>query len=71
MHVWITGLGAVSALGRGVTALTQALQAGRSGITAQPGSPAHALRPHAAAVVTEPSALTCHPRSAISTIATA
>ena len=54
MHVWITGLGAVSALGRGVTALTQALQAGRSGITAQPGSPAHALRPHAAAVVTEP-----------------
>lgn len=54
MRVWITGLGAVSALGRGVAALSQALQAGRSGITAQPGSPAHALRPHAAAVVTEP-----------------
>lgn len=54
MRVWITGLGAVSALGRGVTALSQALQEGRSGVTAQPGSPAHALRPHAAAVVTEP-----------------
>ena len=52
--VWITGLGAVSALGAGAEALADALQAGRSGITAQPGSEEHALKPFAAAVVTTP-----------------
>lgn len=54
MRVWITGLGAVSALGLGAQALADALLAGRSGVTAQPGSPAHGLKPHAAAVVTAP-----------------
>ena len=55
MHrVCITGLGAVSAFGLGATALADALLAGRSGITAQPGSEAHALRPFAAAAVTVP-----------------
>ena len=54
MRVWITGLGAISALGTGAQALADGLQAGRSGITAQPGSDAHALRPFAAAVVTAP-----------------
>lgn len=54
MRVWITGLGAISALGTGAEALADGLQAGRSGITAQPGSEAHALRPFAAAVVTAP-----------------
>ncbi|KAK6027496.1 Beta-ketoacyl synthase protein [Ostertagia ostertagi] len=53
-QVWITGLGAVSALGAGADTLADALLAGRSGITAQPGSEAHALKPFAAAVVTEP-----------------
>ncbi|MCE4557441.1 beta-ketoacyl-[acyl-carrier-protein] synthase family protein [Roseateles cellulosilyticus] len=51
--VWITGLGAISALGAGADTLADALQAGRSGITAQPGSEAHALKPFAAGVVTE------------------
>lgn len=54
MRVWITGLGAISALGTGAEALADGLQSGRSGITAQPGSEAHALRPFAAAVVTAP-----------------
>jgi len=54
MSVWITGLGAVSALGAGAEALADALLAGRSGITAQPGSEEHALRPFAAAAVTVP-----------------
>lgn len=53
MRVWITGLGALSAVGSGAEALADALQAGRSGISAQPGSEAHGLRPFAAAVVTE------------------
>lgn len=53
MRIWITGLGALSALGAGAAVLADALQAGRSGITAQPGSELHALRPFAAAVVTE------------------
>lgn len=56
-RVWITGLGAVSALGQGADALTDALQAGRSGIAAQPGSEEHALRPYAAAAVTVPLAV--------------
>jgi 3-oxoacyl-(acyl-carrier-protein) synthase len=54
MPIWITGLGAISALGVGADALADGLQAGRSGVTAQPGSEAHALRPFAAAVVTTP-----------------
>ena len=53
-QVWITGLGAVSALGQGAEALGDALQAGRSGITAQAGSEEHALKPYAAAAVTVP-----------------
>ena len=53
-EVFITGLGAVSAFGTGVPALADALQAGRSGISAQPGSPEHALKPFAAAAVTAP-----------------
>ncbi|PZP32468.1 MAG: beta-ketoacyl-[acyl-carrier-protein] synthase family protein [Roseateles depolymerans] len=52
MRIVITGLGAVSALGSGRDALTDALLQGRSGISAQPGSPEHGLAPHAAAVVT-------------------
>jgi 3-oxoacyl-(acyl-carrier-protein) synthase len=52
--VWITGLGAISALGAGADKLADALLAGRSGITAQPGSEEHALKPHAAAAVTVP-----------------
>ncbi|CAM3979918.1 beta-ketoacyl-[acyl-carrier-protein] synthase family protein [Roseateles saccharophilus] len=53
-EVWITGLGAVSALGQGADALADALLAGRSGVSAQPGSEEHALRPYAAAAVTVP-----------------
>jgi 3-oxoacyl-(acyl-carrier-protein) synthase len=53
-EVWVTGLGAVSALGQGATALADALQAGRSGVTAQTGSEEHALKPFAAAAVTVP-----------------
>ncbi len=53
-QVWITGLGAISALGAGADTLADALTAGRSGVTAQPGSEAHALKPHAAASVTAP-----------------
>jgi len=56
-RVWITGLGAVSALGQGADALADALLACRSGITAQPGSEEHALRPYAAAAVTVPLAV--------------
>lgn len=53
-RVWITGLGAVSALGQGADALADALLAGRSGVAAKPGSEEHALRPYAAAAVTVP-----------------
>lgn len=53
-EVWITGLGAVSALGAGAEALADGCLAGRSGITAQPGSEEHALKPFAAAAVTVP-----------------
>jgi len=54
MAVWITGLGAVSALGQGAETLADALAASRSGVTAQAGSPEHALAPFAAASVTVP-----------------
>lgn len=53
-QVWITGLGAVSALGLGADALADALGEARSGISAQPGSEEHALKPFAAAAVTVP-----------------
>lgn len=53
-QVWITGLGAVSAFGHGAGTLADALQDGRSGVTAQPGSAEHALAPYAAAAVTAP-----------------
>jgi len=56
-EVWITGLGAISALGAGADALADALLAGQSGITAQAGSEEHALRPYAAAAVTQPLAV--------------
>lgn len=52
MRIVITGLGAVSAFGNGADTLADALQAGRSGVTAQPGSAEHALHPFAAASVT-------------------
>jgi len=52
MQVWITGLGAVSTFGHGADTLADALQAGRSGVTAQPGSAEHGLAPFAAAAVT-------------------
>jgi 3-oxoacyl-(acyl-carrier-protein) synthase len=54
MRIVITGLGAVSALGQGADALADALLSGRSGVSAQPGSPEHALNPFAAAAVTTP-----------------
>lgn len=60
-QVWITGLGAISALGQGAEALADALQSGRSGIGAQPGSEAHALKPFAAGVVTVPLAAAMPP----------
>ena len=53
-EVWITGLGAVSALGVGADTLADALLAGRSGVTAQPGSEEHGLKPYASATVTVP-----------------
>lgn len=56
-RVLITGLGAISALGLGADALADALQAGRSGVRAHPGSPVHTLAPFAAADVTEPLAV--------------
>jgi 3-oxoacyl-[acyl-carrier-protein] synthase II len=52
--VWITGIGACSALGTDAQALADALESGRSGITSQPGDPARGLAPHAAALVTQP-----------------
>ena len=55
--IWITGLGAISALGAGADTLADALLAGRSGVTAQPGSEEHALKPFAAAAVTAPLAV--------------
>lgn len=54
VRVWVTGLGAISALGVGADALADALLAGRSGVTAQAGSEEHGLKPFAAAAVTVP-----------------
>jgi 3-oxoacyl-[acyl-carrier-protein] synthase II len=52
--VWITGIGACSALGPDADALADALAQGRSGIALQPGDPEHGVAPFAAAAVTQP-----------------
>lgn len=52
--VWITGLGACSALGPDADALADALEQGRSGVRLQPGAPGRGLPPFAAAAVTGP-----------------
>ena len=54
MRILITGVGAVSALGVGVEALSEALEAGQSGVVAHPGSAEHGLAPCAIAPVTQP-----------------
>ena len=51
--VWITGVGACSALGMGATALADALEQGRSGVRLQAGQPERGLAPFAAANVTD------------------
>lgn len=51
--VWITGVGAVSALGRGVQRLGDALMACESGVRWHPGQPELGLAPYAAADVKE------------------
>ncbi|MDH0864131.1 beta-ketoacyl-[acyl-carrier-protein] synthase family protein [Mitsuaria sp. GD03876] len=52
--VWITGIGACSALGPDAGSLADALAQGRSGIALQPGEPTRGVPPFAAAAVTEP-----------------
>ncbi|HEY1396866.1 beta-ketoacyl-[acyl-carrier-protein] synthase family protein [Roseateles sp.] len=52
--VWITGIGAYSALGPDADSLAEALVQGRSGITLQPGEPTRGVAPFAAAAVTLP-----------------
>lgn len=52
--VWITGLGACSALGADATALAEALEQGRSGVRLQAGAPAQGVPPFVAAAVTAP-----------------
>lgn len=52
--VWITGIGACSALGESADALAEALEAGRSGVSLQPGDPARGLAPFAAAAISRP-----------------
>ncbi len=53
-QIWITGIGALSALGPDADALAQALEAGRSGVSLQPGEPSRGLAPFAAAVIDTP-----------------
>ncbi len=50
--VWITGIGACSALGPDAASFADALAQGRSGIALQPGDPARGVPPFAAAAVT-------------------
>ncbi|MBO9686865.1 MAG: beta-ketoacyl-[acyl-carrier-protein] synthase family protein [Mitsuaria chitosanitabida] len=50
--IWITGIGACSALGPDADALADALEQGRSGIALQPGEPTRGVPPFAAAAVT-------------------
>ncbi|PIM54082.1 hypothetical protein CS062_06325 [Roseateles chitinivorans] len=52
--VWITGIGACSALGPDAASFADALAQGRSGIALQPGDPARGVAPFAAAAVTQP-----------------
>jgi 3-oxoacyl-[acyl-carrier-protein] synthase II len=51
--VWITGIGACSALGPDADSFADALAQGRSGIALQPGDPARGVAPFAAAAVTQ------------------
>lgn len=51
--VWITGIGACSALGPDAASFADALAQGRSGIALQPGDPARGVAPFAAAAVTQ------------------
>lgn len=51
-RIWVTGIGALSALGAGADALADALAAGRSGVQARPAE--GALPAHAAACVQQP-----------------
>ncbi|UXH79228.1 beta-ketoacyl-[acyl-carrier-protein] synthase family protein [Roseateles amylovorans] len=53
-QIWITGIGAFSALGPDADALAQALETGHSGVSLQPGDPARGLAPFAAAVIDTP-----------------
>ena len=52
--VWITGVGACSALGMGAIALADALEQGHSGVRLHAGEPKRGLAPYAAADVTDP-----------------
>lgn len=52
--VWITGIGACSALGPDAESLADALEQGRSGVRLQPGDAARGLRPYAAACIATP-----------------
>lgn len=49
--VWVTGLGACSALGSSVEALTEAVELGRSGVRLHAGDPSRGLPDYAAAAV--------------------
>jgi len=52
--IWITGIGACSALGTDAEALADALEAGRSGVRLHAGDPARGLSPFAAASIETP-----------------
>ena len=52
--LWITGIGAVSALGSDADCLAQSLEAGRSGVRLQAGDPERGVRPFAGASVEQP-----------------
>jgi 3-oxoacyl-[acyl-carrier-protein] synthase II len=52
--VWITGVGACSALGHSADALAGALEQGRSGVRLHDGDPATGLAAYAAASIAEP-----------------
>ncbi|SEL84299.1 3-oxoacyl-[acyl-carrier-protein] synthase II [Roseateles sp. YR242] len=53
-EIWITGIGACSALGPDADALAEALEAGRSGVRLHPGEPSRGLMPFAAAAIDSP-----------------
>jgi len=52
-HVWVTGLGACSALGPTAEALAEALEQGRSGVRRHAGKPERGLDDYVAAAVTQ------------------